>query len=150
MCSIATCSAIIMDEPSVQQAPNMPAQPACTATSPVCSLQPTPPIATHHAVIMDNSWLDWRSYQCPPDSCRNPPESGHSGGFRWNKIWQEGLLKFSFQLLFILAESGHSRIETRMVRRMAGMECNQNPVVWLYHLPNKQLFGIGLHTQCQT
>jgi len=93
---------------------------------------------------------EMRSYQCPPDSCRNPLESSHSSGFWWNKIWQEGLLKFSFWLLFIAAESGHSRIETGMVCRMAGMECNQNLVVWLYHLPNKQLFGIGLHTQCQT
>ena len=26
-----------------------------------------------------------RSYQCPPDSCRNLPESGHSSGIKFGR-----------------------------------------------------------------
>ena len=53
------CPAIIMDEPSVQEAPNVPAQPVHMATSPVRSPQLMPPITTHCAFIVDNSWPDW-------------------------------------------------------------------------------------------
>ena len=51
--------------------------------------------------------------------------------FRWSRIWQEGLLIFSFWCILSLVEFGHSRIETGMVPGLIGMECNQNPVVCL-------------------
>ena len=47
------------DEPSVRQAPNTPGQPPHTVISAVRSPQPTSPIATPHAIIMDDSWPDW-------------------------------------------------------------------------------------------
>ena len=40
-------------------------------------------------------------------------DSGHSGGIRWSRIWQEGLLIFSFRCILSPAEFGHSGIETR-------------------------------------
>ena len=58
-------------------------------------------------------------------------DSSHSSGIRWSKIWQEGLLIFSFWCILILTEFGHSGIETGMVPRLARMECNRNPVVCL-------------------
>ena len=57
-------------------------------------------------------------------------DSGHSGGIQWSRIWQEGLLIFSFCILSP-AEFGHSGIETGMVPRLTGTECNQNLVVCL-------------------
>ena len=59
-------------------------------------------------------------------------DSGHSGGIQWSKVWQEGLLIFSFQCILILAEFGHSGGETRMVPGLTGTECNRNPVVCLF------------------
>ena len=72
-----------------------------------------------------------RSYQCPPYSCWIPVILAESSGIQCSKIWQEGLLIFSFRSILIPAEFGHSRIETRMVPRLARMECNWNLVVCL-------------------
>ena len=58
-------------------------------------------------------------------------DSGHSGGIWWSRIWQEGLLIFSFRCILSPAEFGHSGIETGMVPRLTGTECNRNPVVCL-------------------
>ena len=88
-------------------------------------------------------WRHWRSYQCPPDSCRIPLESGHSGGFQWTKIWQEGLLIFPFWIPFIPVEFQHSGIETGMVCRIAGMECNQNPIVWPHHCQTNHCLALA-------
>ena len=59
------------------------------------------------------SWV--RSYQCPPYSCWILVIPVESGGIQWSKIWQEGLLIFSFRCILIPVEFGHSGIETRMV-----------------------------------
>jgi len=32
-----------------------------------------------------SSVVSLRSYQCPPDSCRNPLESSHSGGIKFGR-----------------------------------------------------------------
>ena len=56
-----------------------------------------------------------RSYQCPPYSCWIPVIPAESGGIQWSKIWQEGLLIFSFWCILNPAEFGHSGIETGMV-----------------------------------
>ena len=75
-------------------------------------------------------WPDkTRSYQCPPYSCWILVILVESGGIQWSKIWQEGLLIFSFRCILILVEFGHSGIETRT--GLAGMECNWNLVVCL-------------------
>ena len=71
------------------------------------------------------------SNQCPPYSCWIPVIPAESGGIWWSRIWQEGLLIFSFRCILSLAEFGHSRIETGMVPGLTGMECNQNLVVCL-------------------
>ena len=55
-----------------------------------------------------------RSLQCPPNSCRNPVIPAESIGFQRNELWQEALPFSSFQCLIILAEFGHSGIETGM------------------------------------
>ena len=72
-----------------------------------------------------------RSYQCPPYSCWILVIPAESGGIQWSKIWQEGLLIFLFWCILILAEFGHSGIETGMVPGLAGTECNRNPFVCL-------------------
>jgi hypothetical protein len=42
------------------------------------------------------------------------PDSGHSGGFQWNKNWQRALPILLFLLFLIPAESLHSGIDTGM------------------------------------
>ena len=88
-----------------------------------------------------------RSYQCPPYSCWIPVILAESSGIQWSKIWQEGLLIFSFQCILSLAEFGHSVIETGMVPGLTGMECNQNPVVCLFIVC---LFDNCFHIHYQT
>jgi len=73
-----------------------------------------------------------RSYQCPPNSCRNPVILAESGGIWWNKIWQEGLLFFFIPVPFIPAEFGHSRIETGMFCGIRRNRMQWNPVVCLF------------------
>ena len=58
-------------------------------------------------------------------------DSGNLGRIRWSRIWQEGLLIFSFRCILSPAEFGHSGIETGMVPKLTGTECNRNPVVCL-------------------
>ena len=72
-----------------------------------------------------------RSYQCPPYSCWIPVILAESGRIQWSKIWQEGLLIFSFWCILIPPEFGHSGMETGMVPRLVRTECNWNPVVCL-------------------
>jgi hypothetical protein len=54
----------------------------------------------------------------------------NSGGFRWNGIWQGGLLILSFRCCLIPVEFDHSGIYTGMVLGMAfpGMGRNGIPV----------------------
>ncbi|KIJ93782.1 hypothetical protein K443DRAFT_643488, partial [Laccaria amethystina LaAM-08-1] len=54
----------------------------------------------------------------------------NSGGFRWNGIWQGGLLILSFRCCLIPVEFDHSGIYTGMVPGMAfpGMGRNGIPV----------------------
>ncbi|EDR13081.1 uncharacterized protein LACBIDRAFT_322516 [Laccaria bicolor S238N-H82] len=81
-----------------------------------------------------------RSYQCPPNSCRNPVIPADSGGFRRNEIWQGGLLFSPFRCLTIPAEFGHSGIDTGMIRGMHRNGMQRNPVLCLFVLlllPNK-------------
>jgi len=61
-------------------------------------------------------------------------------GIWWNKIWQEGLLFFFILVPFILAEFGHSGIETGMFCGICRNGMQRNLVVCLFvsHLlPNK-------------
>jgi len=81
--------------------------------------------------------LNWRSYQCPPNSCRNPVILAESGGIQWNEIWQDGLLFFAFWCHIIPVEFVHSRIETGMFCGICrnGMQWNRirlfgNYIVW--------------------
>ena len=66
-----------------------------------------------------------RSYQCPPNSCRNLVIPEESSGIQWNKIWQEGLLFFSFQCLLFQQNLGIPELRLECSAEFAGMECNR-------------------------
>jgi len=60
-----------------------------------------------------------RSYQCPPNSCRNPVIPAESGGIQWNEIWQDGLLFFAFWW-----NLGIPELRLECSTEFTGMECN--------------------------
>ena len=57
---------------------------------------------------------EWRSYQCPTDSCRIPVIPVESGAFQRNENWQGALPIVSFLLFLVPAESLHSGVHTGM------------------------------------
>ncbi|EDR16012.1 uncharacterized protein LACBIDRAFT_301592 [Laccaria bicolor S238N-H82] len=109
-----------------------------------CSLLPAPKraVLAHLGITLTPGGKpkELRSYQCPPNSCRNPVIPADSGGFRRNEIWQGGLLFSPFWCLTIPAEFGHSGIDTGMIRGMHRNGMQRNPVLCLFVLlllPNK-------------
>jgi len=89
-------------------------------------------------LLMSRSLLGSRSYQCPPNSCRNPVIPVESGGIKFGR---KACYFFSFRCLLFQRNLGIPELRLECSTEFTGMECNG---IWLFvclfvsHLlPNK-------------
>jgi len=92
---------------------------------------PTPPplislTRNRGAMLLTVMWQPKRSYQCPPNSCRNPVIPAESSGIKFGR---KACYFFSFQCLLFRRNLGIPELRPECSTEFAGMECNR---IWLF------------------
>jgi len=72
------------------------------------------------ALLISRSGL-WRSYQCPPNSCRNPVILAESSGIKFGR---KACYFFPFQCLLFQRNLGILELRLECSVEFAGRECN--------------------------